>query len=74
MKHSSGAKTKYLKDYSKPSQRENSDHYILHVGTNDLCLDRSPELITKSVIDLALTSNETMSAYPVLSYVTIVTL
>ena len=28
-------------DYIKPSQRENSDHYILHVGTNDLCLDRS---------------------------------
>ena len=74
MKHSSGAKTKCLKDYSKPSQRENSDHYILHVGTNDLGLDRSPELITKSVIDLALTSSQTMSAYPVLSYVTIVTL
>ena len=53
--HYSGAKTKYVKDYSKPSQRENSDHYILHVGTNDLCLDRSPELIAKSIIDLALT-------------------
>ena len=36
-------------------QRENSDHYILHVGTNDLCLDRSPELIANSIIDLALT-------------------
>ena len=44
-----------MKDYIKPSQRENSDHYILHVGTNDLCLDRSPELIAKSIIDLALT-------------------
>ena len=44
-----------MKDYIKPSQRVNSDHYILHVGTNDLCLDRSPELIAKSVIDLALT-------------------
>ena len=44
-----------MKDYIKPSQRENSDHYILHVGTNDLCLDRSPELITKSIINLALT-------------------
>ena len=31
------------------------DHYILHVGTNNLCLDRSPELIAKSIIDLALT-------------------
>ena len=44
-----------MKDYIKPSQRENSHHYILHVGTNDLCLDRSPELIAKSIIDLALT-------------------
>ena len=52
--HYSGAKTKYVKDNSKPSQRENSDHYILHVGTNDLYLDRSPELIAKSKIDLAL--------------------
>ena len=55
MKHFSGAKTKCMKDYIKPSQRENSDHYILHVGTNDLCLDRSPELIAKSIIDLELT-------------------
>ena len=55
VKHFSGAKTKCMKDYIKPSQRENSDHYILHVGTNDLYLDRSPELIAKSKIDLALT-------------------
>ena len=55
VKHFSGAKTKCMKDYIKPSQRENSDHYILHVGTNDLCLDRSQELIAKSIIDLALT-------------------
>ena len=44
-----------MKDYSKPLQLENSDHYILDVGTNALCLDRSPELIAKSIIDLALT-------------------
>ena len=54
VKHFSGAKTKCIKDYIKPSQRENWDHYILHVGTNDLCLDRPPELIAKSIIDLAL--------------------
>ena len=53
VKHFSGAKTKCMKDYIKPSQREDSDHYILLVGTNDLCLDRSPELIAKSIIDLA---------------------
>ena len=44
-----------MKDYIKPSQRENWDHYILHVGTNGICLDRPPELIAKSIIDLALT-------------------
>ena len=55
VKRFSGAKTKCMKDYIKSSQRENSDHYILHVGTNDLYLDRSPELIAKSKIDLALT-------------------
>ena len=48
-------KTKCMKDHIQRSQRENSDHYILHVGTNDLCLDRSPEVIAKSIIDLALT-------------------
>ena len=55
VKHFSGAKTKCMKDYIKPSQRENSDHHILHVGTNDLFLDRPPELIAKSIIDIALT-------------------
>ena len=38
-----------MKNYIKPSQR-----YILHVGTNDLCVDRSPELIVESIIDVAL--------------------
>ena len=55
VKHFSGAKTKCMKDYIKPSQRENSDHYTLHVDTNYGCLDRPPELIAKSIIDLALT-------------------
>ena len=54
VKHFSEAKTKCMKDYIKPSQRENSAHYTLHVGTNDLCLDRTPELIAKSIMDLAL--------------------
>ena len=55
VKHFSRAKTKYMKDYIKHCQRENSDHYILHVCTNDFCLDRSPELIVKSLIDFGLT-------------------
>ena len=55
VKHFCGGKTKCMKNYIKPSQRENLDHYILHVGRNDLCLERSSELIAKSIIDLVLT-------------------
>ena len=55
VKQFSGAKTKCMKDYMNPSLRENCDHFILHVGTNDLNPKRSPELITKSIVDLATT-------------------
>ena len=55
MKQFSGAKTKCMKDYMKPSLRENPDHFILNVGTNDLNTERSPELIAKSIVDLATT-------------------
>ena len=44
-----------MKDYIKRSLRENPNHFISHFGTNNLGLDRSPELIAKSVIDLPLT-------------------
>ena len=39
----------------KPSLQEDHDHFIFHVGTNDLSVERSPELIAKSIIDLATT-------------------
>ena len=55
MKQFSGAKTKRIKDYMKPSLRENPDHFILNVGTNDLNTEGSPELIAKSIVDLATT-------------------
>ena len=43
-----------MKDYTKPCTREeNSDHIILHVGTNDLNSDNSPERVGKSIIELA---------------------
>lgn len=44
-----------MKEYIKPSLREIQDYLILHVSTNNLCLDRSPGLIVKSITDLALT-------------------
>ena len=28
------------------------DHFVLHIGTNDLNSDRSPELIAKSITDV----------------------
>ena len=36
-----------MKDYLKP------DYFVLHVGTNDLDSDRSPDLIAKSIVDVA---------------------
>ena len=49
----SGAKTTCMNDYVKPSGRSSPDHFILHVGTNDLSSDKSPEEIARSTIDLA---------------------
>ena len=55
VKQFSGARTKCMKDYVKPSLRKNPDHFILQVGTNDLIKERSPERIAKSIVDLATT-------------------
>ena len=51
--HLSGAKVRCMKDYLNSSLRENPDHFALHVGTNDLDSDRSPDLIAKSIVDVA---------------------
>ena len=49
-----GAKVKCMKDYVKPCLRENdSKNVILHVGTNDLNSELSPERIAKSIVDVA---------------------
>ena len=47
VKQFSGAKTKCMKDYTKPPLQENPDHFILHVGTHDLNKERSRELNSK---------------------------
>ena len=49
----SGAKTTCMHDYVKPLVRSSPDHFILHVGTNDMSSDKSPKEIARSVIDLA---------------------
>ena len=43
----SRVKVSYLKVNLKPSLKENPDHFILSIGTNDLSFDRSPGLIAK---------------------------
>ena len=44
-----------MKDYLKPSLRENHDHFILYIGTNELNTERSPELLAKFIVDLSIT-------------------
>ena len=44
-----------MKDYLKPSLRENHDHFILYIGANELNTERSPELLAKFIVDLSIT-------------------
>ena len=48
-----GATTQWMADYMKPSIRPKPNHFILHVGTNDLSSNRPPDEIAKAIIDLA---------------------
>ena len=48
-----GAKTSCMKDYVKPSLRSTPNHFILHVGTNDLNSNQTSEVIAKEIVDLA---------------------
>ena len=48
------AKTIDMVDYIKPTQRDfNPDVYLLHVGTNDLSSNKSPEQISVDILNLA---------------------
>ena len=50
----SSAKTIDMEDYTKPTKRDfNPDLYIIHVGTNDLSLDDTPEVISTRIMDTA---------------------
>lgn len=40
-----------MKHHLKAKTREEPDHVILHVGTNDMNSDREPELLSKSTVD-----------------------
>ena len=49
-----GAKTECMKDYAHPTARENPDHVLIHVGTNDFPTRRQPDFITEDIIQLTL--------------------
>ena len=49
----SGATVSCMEDYMKPSLRNPPDHFILHVGTNDLCSEDCSMEIAESIINLA---------------------
>ena len=60
----SGAKATSMYGYIKPLVRKSSDHFILHVGTNDLSSDKSPKEIARLITDLATsTSNEKIEVF-----------
>ena len=50
MKRFFGATTDCMKAYVKPFLRNPSDHFILHVGTNDLISNQTSEEIATSMI------------------------
>ena len=50
----SGSKVTCMKYYVKPSIRENNpDHIIFHVGTNDVSIEKTSQVIAQSKVDLA---------------------
>ena len=54
MRQFSGSKVSCMKDYVKPSIRENNpDHIIFHVGPNDVLSEKNPQAIAQSMVDLA---------------------
>ena len=53
MRHFVDANVRCMKDCIKLTLREKPDHIVLHVGTNDLVSDRPPDLIAKSIVDVA---------------------
>ena len=49
----SGATVSCMEDYMKPSLRNPPDHFILHVGTNDLSSGKCAVEIAESILKLA---------------------
>ena len=52
-KNFTGATIQCMADYMKPSIRAKPDHVILHVGTNDLNSNATPNEIAANIVGLA---------------------
>ena len=50
-----GARVRCMQDYVRPTLRENPDHVIIHIGTNDLASNTPAKKVAESIIDLAST-------------------
>ena len=55
MKDFPGSGVRCIQDYVRPTLRENPDHIIIHIGTNDLASNIPAEKVAESIIDLAST-------------------
>ena len=54
VRHFSGLKVDCMKDCMKPCIRENNlDHFIFHVGTNDVSSNKKVNCIAESIVSLA---------------------
>ena len=47
-------KVQCMDDYKKPSIKDEPDHFIIHVGTNDLNSEVPSKSIAESIVDLAM--------------------
>ena len=44
----------YMGDYNKSSMRDEPDHFIVHVGTNDLNSEVPSNSVAESILDLTM--------------------
>ena len=51
-----GAKVQCMGNYKKPLIRHKPDHFIVHVGTNDLSSEVSSKSIAEPIVDLAMST------------------
>ena len=53
------ATVRCMTDHEKPVLRDNPDHIVFQIGTNDVHSNKTPETIAKSIVDLAISSKKT---------------